>query len=513
MSNNNLFLSFDCSTQSFKICILNTNGHILYTDKVIFHTNLSYYQTYNGIYEDGNKITAPVLMWVEAFEILLMRMKKDKFPFNKIVAISGSTQQHTSIYWSNPIILKNLSSKIALKDQIDDMLIIKNTPIWMDSSSKKQCVDFEKAFGCALNVSNITGSRAYERFTGMQIKKIYEETPELYLKTERISLLSSFMTSLLIQDFASIDYSDAAGMNLMNIYTKKWDLRCLNIVAPNLEEKLGTLKASHESAGTIGNYFIEKYGFNKDTIIIYCSGDNPNSLAGLLLEDTAINLGTSDTIFCISSNPIPKEIGHIFPNPVDPFSYMVMICIKNGALVRENIKGNILWEEFNKILNETPIGNNGKIGLYYDYDEISPPHKKGYYCYNEHNNMIDFDKKTEIRALIEGQILSMKYYTDKMGIKINKIIISGGSSINDDFAQLIASVFDSYVYALKNLDSSLLGAAYRAIHGYLCHKSREFIPFTSLFKNDYNKIYIPNNNHNIIYSNMIPRLKLLLENY
>lgn len=31
--------------------------------------------------------------------------------------------------------------------------------------------------------------------------------------------------------------------------------------------------------------------------------------------------------------------GHIFPNPVDTESYMVMLCYKNGSLARE---GNIL---------------------------------------------------------------------------------------------------------------------------------------------------------------------------
>lgn len=31
--------------------------------------------------------------------------------------------------------------------------------------------------------------------------------------------------------------------------------------------------------------------------------------------------------------------GHVFPNPVDTESYMVMLCYKNGSLARE---GNIL---------------------------------------------------------------------------------------------------------------------------------------------------------------------------
>ena len=36
--------------------------------------------------------------------------------------------------------------------------------------------------------SQATGSRAYERFTGMQIAKIYEEEKAVYEASERISL-------------------------------------------------------------------------------------------------------------------------------------------------------------------------------------------------------------------------------------------------------------------------------------------------------------------------------------
>ena len=55
----------------------------------------------------------------------------------------------------------------------------------------KQCREFESTIsGGASQISNVTGSIAYERFTGMQIKKLYQNSPELYNLCERISLLS-----------------------------------------------------------------------------------------------------------------------------------------------------------------------------------------------------------------------------------------------------------------------------------------------------------------------------------
>lgn len=40
-------------------------------------------------------------------------------------------------------------------------------------------------------------------------------------------------------------------------------------------------------------------------------------------------------VFGVSTDPKPGVDGHIFPNPVDPNSYMCMLCYKNGSLTRQ----------------------------------------------------------------------------------------------------------------------------------------------------------------------------------
>jgi xylulokinase len=114
-----------------------------------------------------------------------------------------------------------------------DYFAIEDSPIWMDSSTTEQCRSIEQALGGAQALAEITGSRAYERFTGNQIAKIYETKQASYEECECISLVSSFLASLCLGDFAPIDYSDGSGMNLMNIYTKTWDPVCLQVY-PNL---------------------------------------------------------------------------------------------------------------------------------------------------------------------------------------------------------------------------------------------------------------------------------------
>lgn len=52
---------------------------------------------------------------------------------------------------------------------------------------------------------------------------------DVYNTTERISLVSSFMASLLVGNYASIDHADGAGMNLMDLKERTWSDAALEV--------------------------------------------------------------------------------------------------------------------------------------------------------------------------------------------------------------------------------------------------------------------------------------------
>lgn len=56
----------------------------------------------------------------------------------------------------------------------------------MDSSTKAECNILEETVGGAMALSQLTGSRAYERFTGNQIAKLFKTKPAQYEMTEVI---------------------------------------------------------------------------------------------------------------------------------------------------------------------------------------------------------------------------------------------------------------------------------------------------------------------------------------
>ncbi|KAF0478020.1 actin-like ATPase domain-containing protein [Gigaspora margarita] len=54
----------------------------------------------NGVITNKTVVTCPTMMWVESIDLLLEKLKSQKFPFFKIKVISGAGQQHGSVYWS-----------------------------------------------------------------------------------------------------------------------------------------------------------------------------------------------------------------------------------------------------------------------------------------------------------------------------------------------------------------------------------------------------------------------------
>lgn len=490
MQDGPLFLGLDSSTQSLKAILIDDRLAVVGEWSVNFDADVPHYRTQGGVHvaPDGLAVTSPTGMWIEALDVLLGRMRQDKCPFFRIAAVSGSGQQHGSVYWRQGARaqLQKIDPRQTLADALRTVFAVEASPIWMDSSTGAECREREQALGGPQAVADLTGSRAYERFTGNQIARIRRLRPEAYAGTERISLVSSFIASLLIGDYAPIDVSDGSGMNLMNLRTRRWDARSLDITAPDLAGRLGELALAHETAGMVSGYHQARYGFAPQTPVIVFSGDNPNSLAGLRLKeagDVAISLGTSDTMFAALRDPTPSgEEGHLFASPVDPEGYMALVCYKNGSLTREAVRESIgakTWADFARRLEQTPPGNQGRLGFYIEVPEITPPLLvTGRRRFDADDQPVPhFDPAVEARAVYESQMLSMRRHGDRLGIRPKTILATGGASRDAALLRVMSDVFGVPVWVAEQANSAALGAAYRARHGRMCRTAGRFVPF------------------------------------
>ncbi len=84
-------------------------------------------------------------------------------------------QQHGSVYWSAEAenLLASLDTQRSLAGQLSPAAFsLLAAPIWQDSSTAKECQALDDSVGGAQALADLTGSRAYERFTGSQIAKV-----------------------------------------------------------------------------------------------------------------------------------------------------------------------------------------------------------------------------------------------------------------------------------------------------------------------------------------------------
>ena len=470
-----LYLGLDCSTQGMTAIVIHVDGK---TRRVVVERSLNFdrdfpeYRTTNGVHRDGLRVTSSPLMWADALDrIVGIVAREPEVNPREIKGVSGSGQQHGSVYLNDtaPAVLGALDPRQPLGRQLHAAFSRAESPVWMDESTTVQCRKIEEALGGRLAVAQLTGSRAFERFTGPQIRRFAEDDPAGYDATRRIHLVSSYLCSLLVGHDAPIDPGDGSGMNLMDITTKQWSPEALAATAPHLAQKLPPLSESWTIAGPLSSYWQERYGLGPASVAAW-SGDNPCSLvgAGLVREGSiGISLGTSDTLFGSMREPHidPSCASHVFGSPAG--GYMSLVCFKNGSLARERIRDEhgLDWAGFSQALRDSPAGNGGAVMLPWFEPEITPSVlKPGVRRFN----LDPGDPRANIRAVIEAQMMAMSIHSGWMGSRVRRIRATGGASANREILQVMADVFDAEVVASTSqgaaVNTACLGAALRAFH-------------------------------------------------
>lgn len=266
------------------------------------------------------------------------------------------------------------------------------------------------------------------------------------------------------------------------------------------------------SAGRIGRWFCEKYGFSPDCAVASFTGDNPATLLSFSLQpgDAIVSMGTSDTVLLATETYNPHPNYHIMASPAGDASdgtrtYMAMLCYKNGSLAREMVRDRIKtperdWATFNDqvVSNHPPIiqgaaSEQPKFGFYFPKAEIIPRGVHGIFRFFDDASENAGDLKmtvqppaeleqvtlepVEARRILESQFLSFKSRIQQLlpasedGSQrsgVNRIFVTGGASTNSTIVELLASVLDGKVYPSEGgtAQGCAVGGAYRAAWAY-----------------------------------------------
>jgi xylulokinase len=471
-----IYVGFDSSTQSLSaVCLRVERGEreVILERSIAFDEALPQYGTRRGVITgtDGRVVTSPPAMWAEALDLMWAEIGRGLGADRKaIAAVSGAAQQHGSVYMAAGAgaALAALRVDEPLGPQVRAMLSRPDSPVWLDASTSDACREITAAVGGDRAMAAITGSRAFERFTGPQIRAWWARAPEAYAATERVHLVSSFLASLLVGRHAPVEPGDASGMNLLDLASGRWAEAVVAATAPDLSAKLPPVVPAESFVGGLSSYWQRRHGLPASRVVVW-TGDNPSSLVGTGVTSAdrlAVSLGTSDTVFGAMDAPRPSAdgTGHVFGAPTGRF--MGLTCFANGSLARERVRDEcgVDWSGFSAALAATPAGNGGAMMLPLFVPEITPfvpvPGVRAV-------GLSGAPPAVVIRACVEGQMLSMARHAAWMwkGCRAPRsIVATGGAASNRAILQVMADVFDAEVRVLATGNSSALGAALRAVH-------------------------------------------------
>ena len=148
------------------------NLNKVFASAINYDRDLPQYRTRGGFHQRGSVVTTPTAMLADALDRVLAQMQQSGFAFAQVAAVSGSGQQHGSAYWATGARarLRGLrGGPDGLVTQLGPAFSVPDSPIWRDSSTTAQCRALEAAVGGPQALADISGSRAYERFTANQV--------------------------------------------------------------------------------------------------------------------------------------------------------------------------------------------------------------------------------------------------------------------------------------------------------------------------------------------------------
>lgn len=354
--------------------------------------------------------------------------------------------------------MANADPAKPLRDQLEPAFSREIIPNWQDSSTVPECSAITIAAGGPQALAQITGSSAHTRFTGAQIMKFARKEPKAYAATGRISLVSSYITTLLcLGDVKPIDESDACGMNLYDIKERCWSKQLLDTVDPSgaLEGKLGEVeKDAGAVVGTIGRWFVERYGFDASCVVLPGTGDNPATFLSLNLGagEGMVSLGTSDVVLVSTASYNPHPEFHAFLDPAlgpgEAPRYFNMLVYKNGSLAREHVRNEYFdasWDAFNaaveRLRPRAPGDAIDATAFWWLLPDIIPAGAKGVYKYADTTRVEEFaERDAEALAILATQMTGYAVRSRDIlgGGRLSKVFATGGAAKNPSILGVMA---------------------------------------------------------------------------
>ncbi len=354
---------------------------------------------------------------------------------------------------------------------------LRNSIIWADLRSTEQAAKFGERIG-EDRVYNLTGHRLSASYSATKIMWIRENEPEIYKHTFKFIQAKDFVAGKLTGTIKS-DYSDASGMNLLDINSLVWSEELLDVTGIG-HDKLPELLESTDIVGKVCGEAAAQSGLLQGTPVVIGGGDGACATcgAGVVGENEAyVYLGTSTWMALATRKPIidPEKRTNTFAHFHRGLYFPAGTMQAGGGSFKwfKDVLGDIEKEKAEKSgddvyrllaskAGDVQCGSEGLIYLPYLMGERSPlwnPNARGCFI----GLSMVHTKNHLIRSVLEGVAYNMRIIYEafqEQGVSCRIIRMIGGGAKSRIWRKIFADILEKPVARLNFIDEATsIGAA------------------------------------------------------
>ena len=428
-------------------------------------------------YDVGSSSIKATLMQAENGKVLSIVTSPAK-ELEIIAQRRGWAEQHPKTWWEN---VKSATRQIKTAVEFDpgdvkaigisyqmhglvvvdkDKQVLRPAIIWCDSRAVQIGQKALRDIGeekCLSRLLNSPGN-----FTASKLKWVMDNEPGIYSKIYKIMLPGDYVAMKMTGEIKTTPSGLSEGI--------MWDFQKQGLAELVLDyygisqELIAEVVPTFSVQGQLTKQAADELGLKTGTVVSYRAGDQPNNALSLNVlnpGEIAATAGTSGVVYGISDKPDHdgksrvNTFVHVTHKPKTP-RYGVLLCLNGTGILnswlKNNVAGDLTYEQMNKLAAQTPVGSDGLVIL---------PYGNGAERTLENSDMgalieglhFNIHKRTHLlRAAQEGIVFALNYGLEIMrgvGVEV-KTVRAGDANMflsplfGDAFATVTRSVVELY---------------------------------------------------------------------
>ncbi|MEQ8840763.1 MAG: xylulokinase [Acidimicrobiales bacterium] len=369
---------------------------------------------------------------------------------DEVVAVSVAGQQHGLVVLG------------------DDGEPLRPAKLWNDTESADQATRLVAAIG-ADAWADACGSVPVASFTITKLRWLVETEPTLVPRIARLLLPHDYLTWRLT-GAAVTDRGDASGGGWFDRATGAYrdDLLALVGGRDDWAHLLPRVLRPEEPAGPLLPAAADALGLRPGIVVGPGTGDNMAGALGLDLRpgDIAMSLGTSGTVYAVSTTPTCDRSGAVAGFCDATGNHLPLVCTLNATRVTDTVASwlGVDRDQFARLALTAPSGANGvSLTPYFDGERTPDlPHATGTFE-GLRNSTVPADlARAAHEGVVRGLLHGLDALTAAGAATDGRLHLVGGGAQSRAYRGVVADLFDGSVVVPHDDETVATGACVQA---------------------------------------------------